>query len=143
MSIGALVFLALPLLVGVQSPEQRAAPSPEPCYQGAPADGPPIYPPPYEYYLAPTLINRREVGATMESAYPPVLRSAGVEGSVSVWLYIDEVGVVQTTQVDTSSGHQALDEAALSVGCVMRFNPALNGDQRVPVWVSIPITFSS
>ena len=143
MSIGALVFLVLPLLVGVQSPEQRAAPSAEPCYQGAPAAGTPIYPPPYEYYLAPTLINRREVGATMEREYPPLLRDAGVEGSAMVWLYIDEAGVVQNAQIFTSSGREVLDEAALRVGCVMRFNPAMNGDQIVPVWVSIPITFSA
>ena len=79
----------------------------------------------------------------MEREYPPLLRDAGVEGSAMVWLYIDEAGVVQNAQIFTSSGREVLDEAALRVGCVMRFNPAMNGDQIVPVWVSIPITFSA
>ena len=42
-----------------------------------------------------------------------------------------------------SSGHDALDEAAAKVAEIMQFSPALNRDQKVQVWVQIPITFSS
>ena len=47
------------------------------------------------------------------------------------------------TQLHESSGHQALDEAALEVAGVMEFTPAKNRDQTVPVWVSIAIVFAA
>ena len=58
-----------------------------------------------------------------------------------MWFFIDENGVVQNQVVKVSSGHQALDAAALRVAPVFRFTPALNRDKAVPVWVSLPITF--
>ena len=77
----------------------------------------------------------------MERAYPPALRDAGIGGTVHVLFSIDEDGVVRDFRVDESSGHPALDRAALSVAEVYRFSPALNRDKRVAVWVSFPITF--
>ena len=35
-----------------------------------------------------------------------------------------------------------LDEAALELSALYRFSPALNRDQRVPVWVSFPVSYS-
>ena len=49
--------------------------------------------------------------------------------------------MVQNQRVEQSSGHQALDDAALRVAPVFRFTPALNRDKAVPVWVRFPITF--
>jgi protein TonB len=60
---------------------------------------------------------------------------------VRVYYYIDADGKVEDVRIDKSSGHQDLDQAALKVARVMRFAPALNKDQKVPVWVSFPITF--
>ena len=54
---------------------------------------------------------------------------------------IDVEGTVQKVLIDQSSGHEALDDAARRVAGVYRFTPALNRDERVPVWVSFPITF--
>jgi protein TonB len=79
----------------------------------------------------------------LEREYPPLLRDAGVGGTVDVWLFIDDQGVVQRTIVDKSSGHQALDDAALEVARAIEFTPALNRDKRVPVWISLPITFTT
>lgn len=93
------------------------------------------------YTVAPDLKNRDEVGRALEREYPPLLRDAGIGGTVIIYLFIDEEGVVQNTKVNTSSGHTSLDDAALRVGNVMRFSPAMNRDKKVPVWVSLPITF--
>lgn len=93
------------------------------------------------YTVAPDLRNREEVGRALEREYPPLLRDAGIGGTVVVYLFIDEEGTVQNTRVHTSSGHTSLDEAAQRVGSVMRFSPAMNRDKKVPVWVSLPITF--
>jgi len=48
---------------------------------------------------------------------------------------------VQQTQVNESSGYEALDQAALNVAEVYRFSPALNRENQVAVWVALPITF--
>jgi TonB family protein len=60
---------------------------------------------------------------------------------VVVWIFIDVNGIVDNAMVQTPSGYAELDQAALSVARTMRFTPAYNGDQTVPVWLSLPITF--
>jgi TonB family protein len=90
---------------------------------------------------APTILNRDEVVATMTREYPPLLRDAGIGGTTQVYFLIDEEGVVEQVRLDESSGHEALDTAALNVAGAFRFSPALNGEEPVPVWVSFPITF--
>jgi protein TonB len=93
------------------------------------------------YTVAPSILNRDEVIKAMEREYPPLLRDAGIGGTVRVYFFIDETGKVIDHRIDQTSGHQALDEAALKVADVYRFSPALNRDKKVPVWVSFPITF--
>jgi TonB family protein len=93
------------------------------------------------FTVAPQLKNRDDVGRALEREYPPLLRDAGVGGKVEVWVRISDKGAVEDVQIHQSSGHPALDEAAIKVGQVMTFTPAMNRDKQVPVWVSIPITF--
>ncbi len=93
------------------------------------------------YTVKPDLKNRSEVGRALTREYPPLLRDAGIGGTVSVWFFIDENGRVINTRVQESSGHKALDDAALKVANIMEFTPALNRDKRVQVWVAFPITF--
>ncbi len=93
------------------------------------------------FTVAPKILNKDEVVRAMEREYPPLLRDAGIGGTVVVWFFIDENGAVKDYRINKSSGHQALDDAALKVADVYRFSPALNRDKKVPVWVSFPITF--
>jgi TonB family protein len=93
------------------------------------------------FTVRPDITNRTEVARALERAYPPLLRDAGIEGTAQVWFFIDETGVVQKAQVNQSSGHKALDEAALEVARAIRFTPAMNRDEPVSVWISLPITF--
>ncbi|MCY3611010.1 MAG: TonB family protein [Gemmatimonadetes bacterium] len=93
------------------------------------------------YTVEPDYTNAAEVMRALEREYPPLLRDAGIGGTVQVWFFIDENGAVQNQLVQVTSGHTALDEAALRVAPVFRFTPALNRDKAVPVWVSLPITF--
>lgn len=93
------------------------------------------------YTVAPSLINRAEVGEALTDAYPALLRDAGIGGTTRVWFFIDAAGVVQDARVESTSGHLELDEAALEVARQMQFEPALNRDEAVPVWVAFPITF--
>lgn len=93
------------------------------------------------FTAAPQLLNMDEIRTALVNEYPTVLRDSGIGGQVTIWFFIDEEGQVRQTRIDESSGFQALDEAALNVADVYRFRPALNRDRRVPVWVSLPITF--
>jgi TonB family protein len=87
------------------------------------------------FTVAPSIQNRAEVVRAMEREYPPLLRDAGIGGSVKVFFFIDENGQVGDYRIDQS------DDAALAVADVYRFTAALNRDQKVPVWVSFAITF--
>jgi protein TonB len=93
------------------------------------------------YTVGPEITNRTEVQRALEREYPPLLRDAGIGGTVTVWFFIDEEGRVQDRRLQESSGHSQLDEAAMDVATVMRFTAALNRDKKVPVWVTFPITF--
>jgi protein TonB len=91
--------------------------------------------------VRPEIRNRNAVMTAMERAYPPILRDAGIGGQVVVWFFISEEGQVLDKRLFQSSGHKQLDDAALEVADVYQFTPALNRDQKVKVWIQIPITF--
>lgn len=93
--------------------------------------------------VRPGLKNTAEVQRALTRNYPPLLRDAGIGGRTLMWFFIDENGKVIRTQINESSGYPQLDEAADKVASIMEFTPAMNRDKRVPVWVAIPITFSS
>lgn len=93
--------------------------------------------------VAPELQNRTEVQRALERNYPPMLRDAGIGGRPTIWFFIDENGRVLNTKLEKSSGHPAMDEAAIAVAQVMRFSPALNRDKKVQVWVELPIIFTA
>ena len=93
------------------------------------------------FTIPPTILNRGEVVAALEAEYPPLLRDAAVGGTARIYFFIDAEGTVVDTRLDVSSGHPALDAAAMSVAHVYRFSPAINRGDPVPVWVSFGITF--
>lgn len=93
------------------------------------------------FTVAPSILNRDEVVRIMNEEYPPLLREAGIGGTVRVFFFIDADGLVEQVRLDQTAGHPALDQAALNVAGAYRFSPAYNGDEAVPVWVSFPITF--
>lgn len=91
--------------------------------------------------VEPELKNRREVEAALIREYPTILRDARIGGTVNVWFFISEEGLVLDRRVSQSSGHTVLDEAALRVADIFRFSPALNRENIVQVWIQFPITF--
>lgn len=93
------------------------------------------------FTVRPRLVNKGEVGGILLSEYPPLLKDAGIGGTVNVWFFLDTDGRVLETRIQRSSGHAKLDEAALRVAEAMRFSPALNRDRPAQVWVQFPIVF--
>jgi TonB family protein len=94
--------------------------------------------------VEPELRNRTEFGRALERAYPSMLKDAGIGGTVLLWVFVTEQGTVGNVRIHQSSGQTQLDAAAEKV---MResakFSPALNREQKVPVWVALPVTFQT
>lgn len=95
------------------------------------------------FTVRPDVKNRAEVAGALVREYPPDLRKRGVSGTVTVWFFIDAEGTVRKAQINESSGHEALDAAALRVARIMEFTPASHKEKNVPVWISLPITFTA
>ncbi len=90
-------------------------------------------PPPYD--VPPVLANREEITSLMGAV------GAGLEAQVVLQMHVDEQGRVQGVKVIRESGVADLDDAALWIGEMMRFEPAQYEGRPVPAWVQIPVTF--
>lgn len=95
------------------------------------------------YEVAPEITNRSAVQSALVREYPAVLRDAGVGGTVLMHFFIDNTGSLENVLVAQSSGFEQLDQAAMRVAEVFEFSPALNRDERVAVWIQVPITFTT
>lgn len=73
--------------------------------------------------------------------YPRSASRAGFEGIVRIMAYIDESGVLVSAEVLSSSGHDALDKAALQEVRQTLFEPALQAGKTVPCRLVIPVRF--
>ena len=103
-------------------------------------DGEPHFTP---YTKRPELRNRDVVGPALVRNYPPLLRDAGIGGTVQTWLLVNESGKVISARVKESSGRRELDAAALEVARIMEFTPAEHNGMPVNVWIAIPIVFKT
>ena len=91
--------------------------------------------------VRPRLRNSEHVAEALERYYPPLLRDAGIDGTATVWFFIDDEGAVRKALINRSSGYDALDQAALRVAREMEFTPAYNRDRRTAVWVALDVGF--
>ena len=68
-------------------------------------------------------------------------RRRSLEGKVVLKVQVLASGQPGQMQVETGSGHEMLDEAALETVRHWRFVPAKRGDKAVDSWVRVPIVF--
>ncbi|MCJ7684226.1 MAG: energy transducer TonB [Desulfobacteraceae bacterium] len=73
--------------------------------------------------------------------YPKLARRRGYEGTVVLEVLVDETGRVKDLRILTSSGHAALDKAALKSVNGWLFEPGMVGDEKVDMWVRVPVRF--
>ena len=73
--------------------------------------------------------------------YPAFAQRRGWQGTVQVRVQVSAAGLPETVQLQTSSGHSVLDEAALRAVKRWRFVPAKRGEQAVSGWVTVPLEF--
>jgi protein TonB len=91
---------------------------------------------------APRLNNDSDVMRALERAYPPLLRDAGVGGTVQLGFTVLEDGTVDPASVAVlESTNQEFSTAAIEVVKRMRFIPGIVNDRAVRVGVQLPIVF--
>jgi protein TonB len=73
--------------------------------------------------------------------YPAVARRRHWEGLVLLKAFVTAQGHCGQISVNRSSGHEALDEAALDAVRKWRFVPAKRGEVAQASWVTVPIEF--
>ena len=74
--------------------------------------------------------------------YPLLAKSREWQGKVFLRVKVSSAGLSEAVEVDRSSGHDILDEAAIDAVKQWRFVPAKRGETAVASSVIVPIVFS-
>jgi periplasmic protein TonB len=74
--------------------------------------------------------------------YPPLSKRAGEHGRVVLKVLVSSKGDAENVEIDTSSGSNRLDNAAIEAVKHWRFVPARKGGQALSAYVLVPIKFS-
>lgn len=134
-------------------PKPVPKPVPKPAAKPAPPAKPVDTPPPVTAPAPPAPAPPKPAPVTPASAnaaylknpapdYPQLAQRRGWEGTVTLRVEVLPSGSPGQVQVQTSSGRQVLDEAALAAVKRWRFVPAKQGEVAQVGWVSVPIDFT-
>ena len=74
-------------------------------------------------------------------SYPPASVRLGEAGTVLLRFLIDTDGRVKSSDVQSSSGHKRLDEAAREALSLCRFKPGISDGQPVEAWATLRYTW--
>ncbi len=119
------------------------APPPEPEPEVVVIEAPPPPPAPPAPSAQPKTVSADQVDYLDPIAveYPAFSKRAGESGRTLVRVLIGIDGMPRQMQVQTSSGHRRLDEAAMAGVRKARFKPYTEDGIAQPVWVLVPIVF--
>ncbi|MBU2499418.1 MAG: energy transducer TonB [Proteobacteria bacterium] len=73
--------------------------------------------------------------------YPRLARRRGYEGTVVLEVLVNRLGKVDELRLFQSSGYGVLDRAAVTAVKSWLFEPGMRGDEKVDMWVKIPVRF--
>lgn len=113
---------------------------------GTAAPAPPAPPAPKVEAPAPPapIVQAREGANYLKNprpSYPGLARRQGWEGTSMLRVQVGANGRPTSIQVQRSSGHEVLDNAATDAVKSWTFAPATQGGQPVAGWVTVPIVF--
>lgn len=74
--------------------------------------------------------------------YPLSPWNEGLEGEAVLRVRVTDTGAVDSIEVSESSGHPALDSAAVEGVRDLRFQPGRRNGDRVRMWATLPVLFS-
>ncbi|NKB71834.1 MAG: TonB family protein [Candidatus Latescibacteria bacterium] len=80
-----------------------------------------------------------QIAHRVAPAYPDLARQAHLEGRVYVRLLVDSAGKVR--HIGAIDGHRAFHQVVRRACRQWRFYPAVQNDQPVSVWVTVPFSF--
>ena len=128
-------------------PQPKAEPRPQREQPGSPNTGPkPVEGNPQgapQAAAGPRTVSASQLGYLVppNPVYPARSRKSGEQGAVTVRVLVDAAGRPSQVMLQASSGHPALDEAAISAVRAAQFRPYSDGGAPQPVWVLVPINF--
>jgi protein TonB len=127
-------------------PTPPKPPPPKPRQVAAPPSEAPPQPsaPPPAQQSGPKTVTDAQVGYLTRPSpiYPMRSKRAGEQGTVMVRVLVDPSGRPSQVVLQKSSGHQELDESALSALRAARFRPFVDAGVASAVWVICPIGFA-
>jgi protein TonB len=118
------------------SDTEAAAPAPAPA-PAAPSSSQPTHP-----GTAPLVDGPPSALQMPRPSYPRLARQRGWEGVVLLSVEVNELGCPNSVTVRRSSGHAALDEAAVEAARRWHFRPAIKDGRIMTATVEVPIRFS-
>lgn len=74
-------------------------------------------------------------------AYPAMARRMGEQGRVVLRVHVSAAGRADEVEVQASSGYGRLDASAGDAVRRWKFAPARRGNEAVPAWVLVPVSF--
>lgn len=83
----------------------------------------------------------RPLASNPQPVYPRAAQRRGIEGKVLLGVEVSALGLPLNVNVQQSSGHPMLDEAALQAVRQWKFQPARHGSMDVRSQVQIPVVF--
>ena len=127
-------------------PKPKTPPKPVPVYEPVPTPGPVsnIAPPaPPAPVVEKVTQPRGSAGYKNNPAaeFPDVAIEHNWEGRVVLKVHVLANGTPDSITVQTSSGHEVLDESAVKTVGKWTFEPAKRGNTPIDGWVTVPINF--
>jgi TonB family protein len=90
----------------------------------------------------PSLANARDIRTIMQSLYPPLIRQAGIGGTVQSQFVIEADGAVRRESIKVlESPNEQLSAATAQAITNFRFNPGLYQGKAVRVLIQMPVTW--
>jgi protein TonB len=80
--------------------------------------------------------------AEVPIVYPLSLWDQDIEGETLLRVRVTDTGMVDSVEVQISSGYAAFDSAAIAGAKDLRFQPARRDGKRIRVWAEVPVHFS-
>lgn len=93
--------------------------------------------------VRPEIVNQDEMRRFLDRRYARLVRTTGMEGTVVLRFWIDEEGMANKVEINTSSGFTQLDALALELAEILRFSPAYQMGEAIRVFVELPIRFQA
>ena len=95
-----------------------------------------------ELEVKPRLVNAGDVTRAVQSNFPPLLRDAGVGGTVLLRAIIEKDGRTSSVEVIRSEHNQLFSAPAAAVVRRMRFRPGTMAGAPLRARMEIPFTFT-